>query len=171
MAFTIEIHPDVDAESPREWCNLGILACAHRRYHLSDAEAPTIHTEDHEGWSTVEAWLRSEHGAVEVLPVYMLDHSGLRFSTRPFGCPWDSGQVGFIYATAETIATCGTAPEHVVEVLAGEIETYDTWQSGGCVGFVVTNDDDEIVDSCWGFYSEADAREAAEEAIAVEATA
>ena len=34
-----------------------------------------------------------------VLPVYLYDHSGIRISTSPFSCPWDSGQVGVIYCT------------------------------------------------------------------------
>jgi hypothetical protein len=33
-----------------------------------------------------------------ILPVYMLDHSGVSISVRPFGDPWDSGLAGCIYA-------------------------------------------------------------------------
>jgi hypothetical protein len=31
------------------------------------------------------------------LPLYLYDHSGITMSGQPFSCPWDSGQVGFIY--------------------------------------------------------------------------
>lgn len=31
-----QIYQDPDAESPREWCNLGTLICWHRRYRLDD---------------------------------------------------------------------------------------------------------------------------------------
>jgi len=33
-----------------------------------------------------------------ILPLYLYDHSGITMSTGPFSCPWDSGQVGWIYA-------------------------------------------------------------------------
>ena len=37
-----------------------------------------------------------------ILPLYLYDHSGITISTRPFSCPWDSGQVGWIYASKDT---------------------------------------------------------------------
>ena len=37
-----------------------------------------------------------------ILPLYLYDHSGITISTGPFSCPWDSGQVGWIYAPKDT---------------------------------------------------------------------
>lgn len=36
--LTIKICPDHDPESPREWDNLGTMACWHRRYNLGDEQ-------------------------------------------------------------------------------------------------------------------------------------
>lgn len=36
-----------------------------------------------------------------VLPLYLYDHSGITMNTTGFSCPWDSGQVGWIYASKE----------------------------------------------------------------------
>jgi len=36
-----------------------------------------------------------------MLPLYLYDHSGITMSTGKFSCPWDSGQVGWIYCTIE----------------------------------------------------------------------
>ena len=36
-------------------------------------------------------------------PLYMLDHSGVRVSVRPFGDPWDSGCCGFVGVLKEDI--------------------------------------------------------------------
>lgn len=33
-----------------------------------------------------------------ILPLYLYDHGGITMSTGPFSCPWDSGQLGWIYA-------------------------------------------------------------------------
>ena len=35
-----------------------------------------------------------------ILPLYLYDHSGITMNTCGFSCPWDSGQVGWIYASA-----------------------------------------------------------------------
>jgi len=54
-----------------------------------------------------------------------LDHSGLRISVEPFGDPWDSGQVGFIYATK-----IEQSRQKTKEILISEVEEYDRYLSG-----------------------------------------
>ena len=39
-----------------------------------------------------------------MLPLYLYDHSGITMSISPFSCPWDSGQVGWIYCTPDAIS-------------------------------------------------------------------
>jgi hypothetical protein len=36
-----------------------------------------------------------------ILPLYLYDHSGITMNTTGFSCPWDSGQVGWIYTSKE----------------------------------------------------------------------
>ncbi|SHF15500.1 hypothetical protein SAMN02745133_01946 [Desulforamulus putei DSM 12395] len=36
-----------------------------------------------------------------ILPLYLYDHSGITMNTTGFSCPWDSGQVGWIYCSKE----------------------------------------------------------------------
>ena len=36
--YRIRIMPDYDPSSPREWDNLGIMICSHRRYNLGDEQ-------------------------------------------------------------------------------------------------------------------------------------
>lgn len=36
-----------------------------------------------------------------ILPLFLYDHSGITMSTSVFSCPWDSGQVGWIYASKQ----------------------------------------------------------------------
>jgi hypothetical protein len=45
----------------------------------------------------------------------------------------------------------------VKENLEVETKTYDAYLSGNVVGYVIKNSAGEITDSCWGYYSEADA--------------
>ena len=68
-----------------------------------------------------------------MLPLYLYDHSGITMNTTGFSCPWDSGQVGWIYASKEdalrefggktfTAATRKKAEDR----MRGEVEYYDS---------------------------------------------
>jgi hypothetical protein len=65
-----------------------------------------------------------------ILPVYLLDHSGITISTSSFSCPWDSGQVGFIYVTKEKCMEEQVRFELAEDILKGEIQTLDTYLTG-----------------------------------------
>lgn len=95
-----------------------------------------------------------------ILPLYLFDHSGLRMSAGSFGgltpyAEWDSGQVGWIYATsAEIRAEYGSVSaenvEKAREKMLSEIQDYDYYLSGQCYGYRLYEDGEET-DCCWGF--------------------
>lgn len=95
-----------------------------------------------------------------ILPLHLYDHSGLRMSASSFvgsaqHAEWDSGQVGWIYATAEDIsAEFGNCSEEsmqkATELLKSEVKDYDYYLSGQCYGFRLYENGEET-DSCWGF--------------------
>lgn len=95
-----------------------------------------------------------------ILPLNLYDHSGLRMSASSFvgraqHAEWDSGQVGWIYATPEDIqkeyGNCSKeSMERAVALLKSEVETYDYYLSGQCYGFRLFENGEET-DSCWGF--------------------
>jgi hypothetical protein len=97
------------------------------------------------------------------LPLYLYDHSGISISTGSFSCPWDSGQVGFIYCSKEHARkewgekyNPGITEEEIWEkaeaCLRGEVKTYDDYLTGQVVGYVAEDPDGEQIHSCWGFY-------------------
>ena len=53
-----------------------------------------------QSWNELENHLIKKNAFI-VLPIYMYDHSGITISVNPFSCPWDSGQIGFIYISKE----------------------------------------------------------------------
>jgi len=65
-----------------------------------------------------------------ILPLYLYDHSGITISTSPFGCNWDSGQVGWVFITNQTIKEEGIDESKVEEYLKSEVETYDQYLTG-----------------------------------------
>src|SRR3954463_6000135 len=91
---TIEILVDEDSISPREDDNLGTMACFHSRYLLGD---------HNHGFSIEEAKQIAASKDVISLPLYLYDHSGLTMNTEVFSCPWDSGQVGFIFVEKDKV--------------------------------------------------------------------
>ena len=108
---SLEIHYDEHPESPREWDNVGTMRCAHGRYSLGDEKGRGDMKEDMIELlgEHCDIYLDDESEIVEekfneffiYLPLYLYDHSGITMSTGPFSCPWDSGQVGFIYVSRE----------------------------------------------------------------------
>jgi len=151
---------DSSPDSSRNWDNFGTMLCSHGRYNLGDKQ---FKSSDYEGWAEIKTMLIEEKGAMAILPLYLYDHSGVTMKTTPFGCRWDSGQVGFIYATKEEIekeygeVSEGTYKK-AIALLEGEVETYDCELTGEVYGCVVEhyNKKKEQIkeDSCWGYFGE-----------------
>jgi len=157
---TVKVIQDMHPSNPRtEWDNLGTMACWHGRYELGD-EQPNQDPEE---------WIKENvpKGSV-VLPLFLLDHSGITMSTGSFGDPWDSGQVGIIFATPEQIREAymvkriTKATRAKVEAcLKSEVEVYDHYITGSVWGYVIEKHSEcdscghaepEHIDSCFGFY-------------------
>lgn len=92
-------------------------------------------------------------------PLYLYDHSGLSMSTGGFSCPWDSGQVGFIYApidkALEWVGHKERTPdtdELIYKTLDAEVETYSQYLEGQVYRVTVERVDDGDSDSCGGFF-------------------
>ncbi|MAY33064.1 MAG: hypothetical protein CMM86_10715 [Rhodovulum sp.] len=161
----IKIYHDPDAESPRAWSNLGTLICWHRRYRLGDShqfDSPEAFlrdladVSDSSDLSMAQLRERADRKAV-LLPVFLYDHSGLAMNTIGFHCPWDSGQVGFVYVTLEAVRkefsvkrVTKALREKAEDILRGEIVSYDANLGGWVYGYVIERDGEEI-DACWGF--------------------
>jgi hypothetical protein len=157
---------DEQPESPRDWDNLGTMVCFHRRYNLGDEH--DYNSEDYGSWAEMEKAIQKQEDAAAILPLYLFDHSGLTISTSPFNCPWDSGQVGFIFVSKakareqmmvkrlslRTIAM-------IKDILVGEVSTYGQYLAGEVYGFVIDKPETceacghvehEVDESCWGMY-------------------
>jgi len=147
---TLEIYQDDGLESPREWDNLGKICSLDLDYNESDIEIVGRKNEDEAAFDKV--------GAV-YLPLYKYEHSGVALNTTGFSCPWDSGQIGYIYATKEDIRKeysvkriSKKTKQKVFKVLDSEIKTYSQWLSGDVYSYFTKDQNGNIIDSCGGFY-------------------
>ena len=178
MKFTVEIVQDENPESPREWDNLGTMVCWHKRYVLGDEQPKgwawewlELFAESLTDPNLLDYWRERDaeqlnklvwkilEQKVIMLPLFLYDHSGITMHTRSFSCPWDSGQVGYIFVTLEKVRRefswkrmSTKRRERIKEVLTAEVKTYDTYLRGEVFGYTVRDGKNDVVDSCWGFY-------------------
>jgi len=151
--FTVRIEQDIDPFNPRaEFDHFGNMSCSHKRYVLGDKEHE-LNADNFNGWDEVEEWLIEEEGAHIILPLYMIDHSGLSINTTGFSCPWDSGQIGFIWCTKKQVDDEFSGDEERAKnLLLAEVNEYSQYLEGDVWGFVIEDEEGEHIDSCWGFY-------------------
>ncbi|TEB04760.1 hypothetical protein Psch_03522 [Pelotomaculum schinkii] len=96
-----------------------------------------------------------------ILPLYLYDHSGITMNTTGFYCPWDSGQVGWIYVTKEMVRReygikriTKKIREKVIQALKSEVNVYSEYLEGNVYGYVLEDAEGNELDSCWGFYGD-----------------
>lgn len=96
-----------------------------------------------------------------VLPLYLYEHSGITMNTTGFSCRWDSGQVGMIAVSRETVRNewkvkrIGPKLEKKIrEYLRGEVEAYDMELRGDVYYYCIETEDGELIDSCGGCYGD-----------------
>lgn len=170
--YTIKIVQDEAAESPREWeQNVGTMVCFHKGYELGDKGHDYSHG-NYGSWGEMEKAIRAREDVAAMLPIYMYDHSGITLSTTPFQCQWDSGQVGFIFVSKKKIRKelclknlTQKVLSRVSNILKSEVEEYDLYLRGEVYGYVIEDEDGNVVDSCGGCYGEDYCRRYAEEAM------
>lgn len=155
--YRIRVYAEDCPGNPREeYENVGTMACWHRRYTLGD-EQPNVSPSEYKyalaravddtlpEWDdATDADVRRAQEVFDAqylhLPLYLYDHSGITMRTTPFSCPWDSGQVGFIYVSRAKAAEEWGANYIDVRVLAGllrEVETYDQYLTGEVYEFEI----------------------------------
>ena len=155
---TLKIYIDESAESPREWDNLGKMVCFHRRYSMpQEGERKFENPED------FDEWLNEIKHKVVILPIFMLEHGQIALRTHDFRDMgyygrFDSGQLGYIYATLADIRkeysvkrVTRKLKEKVERVLRAEVDVFSQYLNGEVYGYRLIESGKEK-DSCWSFY-------------------
>lgn len=168
--LTVSVEQDTFGDSPRDWDNLGTMVCWHNRYRLGDVDGQKEYGDS----NAFLEWIQEEEALT--LPLYLYDHSGLGMSTSnaryPFSCPWDAGQVGWIYVLLEDVRKeygddSKGSKEIAVRCLHSEVLTYDQHLRGEVYGYSIevvsrekcsqcghVKERADVQDSCWGFYGD-----------------
>jgi hypothetical protein len=102
-----------------------------------------------------------------VYPLYKFEHGQVSYSTVPYSCRFDSGQIGWIVFNRKAFGWgrwSAKRREMVQGMLNQSLESYAEWCNGEVYGYDITKDDEEI-DSCHGFLGLNSADDAAKELI------
>lgn len=173
----IKIIKEDNPINPRKDCDqLGTMVCWHRRYSLGDVcpkEDPATYFSgifgipiEQQAWAAIDE--AAETAKCLVLSLYLYDHSGLTMNTTGFSCPWDSGQVGYVYVTHKRICeeygvkrvTALVKDQHgkmvraidmARRVLEAEVAIYDYYLKGEVYMYVVEDENGDTLDSCGGY--------------------
>ena len=183
LRVQMEMEPSEFVANPREWDNLGTMVCWHGRYNLGDeqprmdagdyklgmvedidtetrerAESLIYQGKEDEARQIIEEVLDDEY---IILPLYLYDHSGITMNTTGFSCPWDSGQVGFIYVRDDKVKKeygwdklTQERVQQVKDQLRAEVEAYDLYLRGESYWYRIEELKDgewEEIDSCGGY--------------------
>lgn len=96
-----------------------------------------------------------------ILPVSAYEHGGITISASGRRAGWDSfdsGQLGFVYVSHEDIKKHFQAKrltknvlKRAEECLIAEVSEYDDYLNGNVWGYIISDESEENLESCWGF--------------------
>ena len=162
-------------ESPREWDNVTTMLCFHKRYNLGDKNPYS--SNEFDSWDEFEQQIKRDYKRYIIKPLYLYDHSGITISTSPFGCQFDSGQVGFIFIEEKKWKMCmgetEVTEERMLDIIENEVKTYDQYLTGEVYGYKIFevetcdkgHEHKTEIDSCWGYYGEESCEQEAQSII------
>lgn len=177
--YTVEIHYDEDAANPFKEFDMSPTLVLHDKAEghfgwtndedwgskLSDALERLSYRHPKDAClGIIQRWLRVAHGVRVVLPVGAGEHSGTwtylgsdEHWSDPGG--WDSGWVGWLFATRKQITEWGfddRPDDELRKSLVAGFSEFEAYVSGQTYGYVVKDPDgDDVPDgSCWGFYGD-----------------
>lgn len=154
--LTLLVEPDDYPHNPRLDGCTDTMLCWHKRYDLGD-QNPYATSQDF--WDDKEL----QDSIFVMRKVYMLDHSGLRFSAEPFTAVdpqgWDSGVIGIIYMTKDDAQRVygGLTEETKKQALEGlkdEIEEYDRFHNTQYYEYYIEGKEGEPLDASGGYYGD-----------------
>jgi len=134
--LTVTIKQDTDAEAPFSH-GVTIYYRNASRYTLGEKRV-----------SDATLFNLGQDEDVYRFPVYALVHGTSALSLTPFTCPWDSGRSGTVTVDKDQV----DSEEEAREAAKSHVEAFSQYIGGDVYGYEITDEDNEMIDSCWGFY-------------------
>lgn len=142
--YKVEIWRDETADSPldwEKWETRGIRLMDFTRHNLGDGGESDFKSQaEVEDWAKAEGW--------KLLPLYVLDHSGIWLSIYPFNDPWDSAKIGY---AAYKPAIIGDNEGGAKKEVESFIKIFEAFLQGSVFGVAIWKGE-EMFHCCGGFY-------------------
>jgi len=160
------VYDDVTGSPGELWDNVATLNCFHGRSDIGDRH--DHRHDDFDGWDDFGRHLEEGHGAVHLRPVMLTAHGAMRlYLGTERRCQFDSGRVGWMYATRERYAEAygeewadfPEQRERLEKAYKVELENWDSYMNGWVYGYVIekldaSNGEWDEEESCHGHYGE-----------------
>jgi hypothetical protein len=164
--FELKIEHDDDPMNPRtDWDNITTMICFHKRYDLGDKT--DYKSDNFDSWDELKTQIESDYKVLMIKPLYMYDHSGITISTSPFGCNWDSGQIGWVFIDKDNLQRIsgdsdGFNELNLEEITDSEVKTYDQYVTGEVYRYTIYeietcslgHEHKNFVEGCGGYFGE-----------------
>jgi hypothetical protein len=147
------VHDDDAGEAPYAGDDGVRIVVLHRNY-IDPAKGACGKTGDE-----VTEWAEENAAEWFVANLYMYEHSGVAYRagmSNPFGCPWDSGQVGIVALKRSEWGTGNLDDDQLLEYAKNVATEYGQWANGEVYGYIISTPDDDHADSCWGYVGDSD---------------
>jgi len=97
---------------------------------------------------------KAQYSLAHVLSCYQ--HSGISWSFKGEGsqCRFDTAQIAGVLVWEGKAADCGATPEDREKYARAMLESYNEWANGSVYGFTLVDEENDIDESCWGFYGD-----------------
>ena len=164
--FELKIEHDDDPMNPRtDWDNITTMICFHKRYDLGDKT--DYKSDNFDSWDELKTQIESDYKVLMIKPLYMYDHSGITISTSPFGCRFDSGQIGWVFVDKDNLQRIsgdsdGFNELNLEEITDSEVKTYDQYITGEVYRYTIYeietcslgHEHKNFVEGCGGYFGE-----------------
>lgn len=193
--YRVTIWQDTDTESPRDYCQNGLIAVSDRAQHSrsnytnpdgvtlpDDLECPTCHGAEYPDNEADVCQTCLGGGETEATFAMLVEWAKREHGAttviglsgpHDWGGRWnarsyhddDTRVDGLIFDTAAKRAETGSDAENMRQYLESELDEYNAWADGECYGFTITDCNGDEVESCGGNIGEQWVREAAAEEV------
>lgn len=158
--------------SPEEWLQREVTANCWKHIEKLPTYKSWAKLQEKDGYNAdVDTYIENEMSMQElweafkkynlVIPVHAYEHGGITISASGRRAGWDSfdsGQLGFVYASHEDIKKnfmvkrlTKNILKKAEEVLIAEVSEYDDYLTGNVWGYIIGDESDDSLESCWGF--------------------
>jgi hypothetical protein len=157
-------------ENPLDWNEWELHSFNRRHINFKSPENYGLSINNYGEVETTQIGLRRklDTGTAYVLSYY--EHGQCSWFLKGHGlpgsdCQWDGTRVAGLLIWKGKAKDCGKDRKEREKHAISITQTYTDWCNGNVYGFRIFDDEDNEVDSCWGFYGYEHAEESAKEAM------